>query len=635
MTVLESFVKKARKGYLKTAVSSNAGSNRFEKPENPEKSDARIPQLPSLQLISEITPIKIPIQPIIEPITIPIKAPIQLETRKVSFENQETQVDQENLQKPESPKKFLGKGMQIPQFLPQGVHAGKLETSEEKKPIQMIYPLIPKKPKKGEKIYAYAKIFWDQNVNKYVYNVIEPHMTAKMTDIIVKVKELLEQKLDVDFSQMRTFEAKNYIRLQVNDIVGYYGFTLTEEEKDNLHYYIERDFIGLGKIEPFMQDEQIEDVSCDGLDIPVFVFHRNPLINSVLTNVVYRNAEDLDSFVIRLAQISGKSISVAVPLLSGALPDGSRIQATLATDIARRGSNFTIRKFTEKPLTPMHLLNYGTIDLKTLAFLWMAVDFGKSIIISGGTASGKTTMLNVLSLFIRPEKKIVSIEDTPELKLPHPHWVPQVARSAIGVEGERKFGEIDLFDLLRESLRQRPDYIIVGEVRGKEAYVLFQEMATGHPSLATIHAENMGKLIDRLTTPPISLPPSLITSADIVVFLIGTRYRDRQVRRVNEVVEVVGMNTETKQPIINQIFRWNPINDTFDIENNSKVLKEIAEEGGVSEKDIADELERRMVVLNWMREKNLTEYTDVNAVINFYYSFPDKLISNIIGRAQT
>ena len=316
-------------------------------------------------------------------------------------------------------------------------------------------------------------------------------------------------------------------------------------------------------------------------------------------------------------------------MLNGALPDGSRIQATLATDIARKGSNFTIRKFTSKPLTPVHLLNYNTVDLKILAYLWMAVDFGKSILVSGGTASGKTTILNVLSLFIRPEKKIVSIEDTAELKLPHPHWVPHVAR--VAMSAEKKAGEIDLFDLLRESLRQRPDYIIVGEVRGPEAFVLFQEMATGHASLSTIHAENLPRLIDRLTTPPISLPGSLIEALDAVVFMSGTRYKDAQVRRVTEVVEITGFNRRTKLPEFNQVFKWDAMNDKFLTINKSFLLKSIAEEKGIQDQKIMEELERRMLVLNWMKERNTSEYEDVFQILNMYYNDPDRLISLIKG----
>ena len=305
------------------------------------------------------------------------------------------------------------------------------------------------------------------------------------------------------------------------------------------------------------------------------------------------------------------------------------MQCTLATDIARRGSNFTIRKFTEEPLTPTHLLKFGTIDVKTLAYLWFVVDTGKSILVSGGTASGKTSFLNVLSLFIRPEKKIISIEDTGELRLPHPHWIPTVARTAISTEG--KTGEVDLFDLLKESMRQRPDYIIVGEVRGKEAYILFQQMATGHPSLATIHAENLPKLMDRLTTPPISLEPSLIESADLIIFLSVMHYKNKFIRKVLEVIEIAGFDQKTKFPIINLVSKWDPKVDKFDIVGKSFLLKKISNFTGVTEKEIRDEIERRIIVLSWLQKHNIYDYVDIYKVFSLYYRDPKKLLSMIEG----
>jgi len=539
----------------------------------------------------------------------------------------------EEKEEKEEEKKIVitGEGLEIPSFSPFLVKAAKIEEESKKEKLTIVYPLIPKTPSKGETVFAYAKIYWDDKNKRYVYQLIEPPLPDKLKDILVKVREFLEQKLDIDFSKMKIFEAKDYLRKQILESLNYYGFALTEVEQQILQYYIERDFVGLGRIEPLMNDEQIEDISCDGLKIPIFIFHRNPSLGSVMTNVTFDDAETLDSFVMRLAQICGKSISVTNPLLSGSLPDGSRVQATLATDIARRGSNFTLRKFTEKPLTPIHLLGYKTLDIKTMAYLWFVVDTGKSVLVSGGTASGKTTLLNVLSLFIRPEEKIVSIEDTPELKLPHPHWVPHVARTAIGTEFGRKPGEIDLFDLLKESMRQRPDYIIVGEVRGKEAYVLFQEMATGHPSLATIHAENVPKLLDRLTTPPISLPPSLIASVDVITFLISTRYKGRQVRRVTEILEVVGLDEETKAPIFNQLFKWNPITDTFDTVGRSIILKKISESTGMTETEIKEEMERRMMVLDWMQRNNIIEYEDVNSALNSYHRDSVRLLATIKG----
>ncbi|MFH0711223.1 MAG: type II/IV secretion system ATPase subunit [Candidatus Aenigmatarchaeota archaeon] len=522
-------------------------------------------------------------------------------------------------------------GYDIPIFSESSFKLSNVAARAENIPIKLAYSLIPTKPEKGEKILASAQIEWDNKKNKYIYTLIEPPVDDRVKSAILKIKELIEQRLDIDFSKLKKFEAVDYLHKNINELLSYYSFKLSDDEKAAVNYYIERDFVGLGKIEPFMKDPNIEDISCDGTGIPIFIFHRNPKIGSLETNVVFNDADELDSNIMRLCQLSGKSISVATPLIDGSLPDGSRIQATLATDIARRGSNFTIRKFTEEPLTPVHLLAFGTVDVPTLAYLWMAVDFGRSILVSGGTASGKTTFLNVLSLFINPDNKVVSIEDTPELKLPHPHWVPQVARTALTVEGEKKIGEVDLYDLLKETMRQRPDNIIVGEVRGKEAFVLFQEMATGHASLSTIHAENPAKLIDRLTTAPISLPMSLLGSLDIVVFLLSVKYKDMNVRRVNEIFEITGMDPKTQKPQTNRIFKWNPITDKFEISGKSMVMKKISDMTGMKEEEVLNELRRRMLVLNWLKEKNISNYKDVFAVFNMYYTYPDRIISIISG----
>jgi flagellar protein FlaI len=492
--------------------------------------------------------------------------------------------------------------------------------------VSLSYPLIPISPKEGEKIFAFAKIYWDRRRQTYFYEVVEPKLNDKMKETIKRIKELLEQRLDVDLSKLNLMRAKEYLRKQIEDIIRYFKFKLTAEEIEIVRYYIERDFLGLGRIEPLMKDPNIEDISCDGLDIPVFVFHRDPRIGSIPTNIVFNDPDELDSFVIKLAQLVGKSVSISQPLVSGTLPDGSRLQATLATDIARRGSNFTIRKFSEEPLTPIHLIKYGTADERILAYLWLVVDYGRSILVAGGTASGKTTLLNVLSLFIRPEKKIVSIEDTAEIILPHPHWVSHVARTPISTGKE---GEIDLFQLLKESLRQRPDYLILGEVRGQEAYVLFQQMATGHPSLATIHAENLGKLVDRLTSPPISLPHSLIGSLDIIVFLQRIKYKQKSVRRITEVVEMIEFPKEERTPIVNYVFKWNPFNDTFEIGERSVVLKRISQSFGLSEKEILDEFQRRVAILKWMKEKNITDFKEVYAILSAYYSTPNRVLALI------
>ncbi len=554
-----------------------------------------------------------------------IEKPEEIKSTTIPESEEEILVKKEPEISSEEPKSETT-GVRLPQ-----IPTELTEIRIEQKPLvekAMTYPLIPRKPAKGETVFAYAKIFWDKAANKYVYQLVEPQLTAELEKMYKKIKELLEEKLDVDFTKLKKIEAKDYLSKQTDEIIKIFRFNIGESNRQTLKYYIERDFTGLGKIEPLMQDPNIEDISCDGLGVPIFIFHRDPSIGSIITNILFDNSDELDSFVIRLAQLCGKSISVAQPLLDGSLPDGSRLQTTLATDIARRGSNFSIRKFSEEPLTPVHLLNYGTTDISILAYLWFVVDYGRSILISGGTASGKTTFLNVLSLFIRPEKKIISIEDTPEIRLPHTHWVPSVARTAISAEG---LGEVDLFELLKGSLRQRPDYIVVGEVRGKEAYILFQQMAMGHPSLATIHAENTYRLIDRLTTPPISLPPTLIKSVDLLIFLARMKYKDKFVRKTVEILEVVDFDVGANTPVVNTVFKWNPLTDKFDMMSNSILLKRISELSGMAEEEIIKEIERRMVVLGWMRKNNITDYRDVYKIFSVYYSDPRKLLTIIGG----
>ncbi len=522
-------------------------------------------------------------------------------------------------------------GIEMPKTATKSLKIGSLEGKGEINPVNLAYPLIPKNPQRGEPIFAYAKVYWDPASNSHVYDLRQPTMSDKMKEIYKKVKEMLEQRLDVDFSKLKKIEAKQFLSSQIDEVLRYFNLTISQNEKRILKYFMERDFTGLDAIEPLMQDPNIEDISCDGVGIPIFIFHRNPDVASVATNVSFQSGEELDSFIIRLAQLAGKSISVAQPLLDGSLPDGSRIQATLGTDIARRGSNFTIRKFTEEPLTPVHLMNYGTIDSKILSYLWLTIDYGRSILVSGGTASGKTSLLNVLSLFIRPDKKIVSIEDTAELKLPHPHWVPSVARTTIAAEGK---SEVDLFELLRESLRQRPDYIIVGEVRGKEAYILFQQISTGHPSLATIHSEDMERLVNRLTTPPISLPGGLISSLDIVVFVTRLRYKNKFVRKIVEVVEIVDFDEKNNAPIYNRVYKWDPKTDKFIVDNKSIALKKISEFFGINEKEIQREIERRMAIIDWMKDNNITDYRDVHKVFSLYYTEPERVLSIIQGASE-
>ncbi len=494
---------------------------------------------------------------------------------------------------------------------------------EEKKKIREIYPLIPESPRQGEPVFAWAYIHWDPRRHELVYEVIEPKLTPEEQEMLKELEEHLKEKLDVAFDDKNITDKKAYLREKIREVVELFGWKLPKETRQKLEYYIFRDFIGLGKIEPLMHDPNIEDISCDGVGIPVYIVHRKPEYGQMKTNIVFNSKEELDAFVMKLAQRAGKSISVAQPLLDGTLPDGSRLQATLGSDIARRGSNFTIRKFTKEPLTPIHLMNYGTISSLALAYLWMCVEYGKSILVAGATATGKTTMLNAISLFIRPELKIVSIEDTAELQLPHENWIPQVARPGFG---EKSYGAVEMFDLLKAALRQRPDYVIVGEVRGKEASVMFQGMATGHPSLGTIHADSVQKVVDRLTTPPINLSPALLENLDVIVFMARAKLRGKFVRRVKEIVEVAGVDIANRRIIENVVFKWEPAKDEIKMVGKSLILQKIAEFKGITYEVVMKELERRALFLEWLRMKGIADYRRFSQWIRAYYMNPTSVM---------
>jgi len=503
------------------------------------------------------------------------------------------------------------------------------EAESELQNVNISYHLFPIQPKPGEKIFAYANIKWDSKKGEVRYNVIEPNISQTDGDIVNKVRLDLEERLDVDFTKLGEIKSKELLVSEIEkSFTRIPDLNIDEQKKRVLIYYIQKEIVGFGRIDAIMKDPNIEDVSCDGIGIPIYVYHRNPRLGTLKTNITFLEKEELDSFVVKLAQKCKKSISIAKPLLDGSLPDGSRIQATLGTDIARKGSNFTIRKFTEKPLTPTHMLKYKTLNSTQLAYLWLAIENGQSMLISGGTATGKTAMLNVLTLFIRPNAKVVSIEDTAELRLPLPHWVPHVARTPISVEG--KIGEVSLFDLLKSSLRQRPDYIIVGEVRGKETYVLFQQIATGHTGLATIHAANFPQLIDRLITPPISLPPTLLENIGVIVFLVVTKIKGAYVRRADQIIEITGMKEE--KPVTRTIFKWRPAADEFELQEKSVVLKTIAERQGIIEEHLKDELARRKKILEWMLQKGIYDYKDVARIVSTYYSDPGRLLDFISGQ---
>jgi archaeal flagellar protein FlaI len=488
--------------------------------------------------------------------------------------------------------------------------------------VNEIYPIITTKTKMGEIPLVFAKISYNAEKNQLKYDIIEPQIDVTKQEVVTRTLHELHDRLEIDFNKVKDIrEIHKYVNKEIDEIWKMIGFKPTPYESVKLKYYIFREALGLGKIDALAQDPNIEDISCDGINLPIYIYHRNPLYGEIATNIAFETKEHLDSFAMKLAQKCNRTISVASPLMDGSLPDGSRVQVTYGTDIARRGSNFTIRKFFRVPLTPVDLLSLKTANPLLISYLWLAIEREKSILISGTTATGKTTLLNALSLFIEPNLKIVSIEDTAELQIPHINWLPQVTRSGFGASG---YGEVNMYDLLTASLRQRPDYLIVGEVRGKEASVLFHAMSTGHPGLSTIHADTVTAVVDRLTTRPISLSASLLQNLDLIIFLEKTRRGDKLVRRISKVIEIEGYNSEKNQLKTNTVFEWDPSKDIFKVKD-SYVLKTIGDHAGWSMDEIHKEIMRRAKILTWMQKNNIYNFDTVASLIHMYYINPQQL----------
>jgi flagellar protein FlaI len=398
------------------------------------------------------------------------------------------------------------------------------------------------------------------------------------------------------------------------------GMNISYDSYKKLYYYLCRDFMGVNEIEPMMRDYFVEDVECNGLNTPVYIIHR--IYRNIKTSLNFKNFDKLESLVEKLAQRCGKHISYADPILDGTLPDGSRINATYTTDITSKGPTFTIRKFTKTPWTPTQLVAFHTLSPEMMAYLWLLVQYKMNILITGGTASGKTTLLNAISFFIPPEARVVSIEDTRELNLPRENWLPSVVR---GSTGGRRENEITLFTLLRSSFRQNPDYVVVGEVRGREASVLFQGMASGHSSLSTMHADSVETLIKRLETPPIELSPTLLNVLDCICIMTHAVVNKEETRKLREIVEIVGVNSEGVATI-NTPFNWNPTDDKFYFKKSSKVFIKIAKRYGMSVEELENEFKLRVQLIYQMYMRGIFNFDEVQEVANRYYKRPAEVL---------
>ena len=463
------------------------------------------------------------------------------------------------------------------------------------------------------------------------YDIVRQNYTPEEKVLLGEIRENL---VDLAISSGENFQANEEGLL--NDIRNFIFLRLKGENQDNYvsNEYLDRlsrkflrDINGYGEIDPLIQDDELEEIMIIGTGKPIFVYHRK--YGMMKTNIQFKDEQEIRDLIDIIARQINRRIDQESPILDGRLVDGSRINATIPP-VSADGPSLTIRKFKRDPLTIIDLINSKTMSIELAAFFWLCIDGlgvkSANAIISGGTSSGKTTTLNALSAFINPKERIITIEDTLELQIPHEHVIRMETRPA-NIENR---GELTMNDLVKNSLRQRPDRIIVGEVRADEAIPLFTALNTGHSGFGTLHSNDARETITRLTNPPMSVPEIMIQAIDFII-MQNRIYTPSGVsfRRISEVAEVVGMEEGTVQ--LNKIFQWNPERDL--IENvgiTSHTLAQIANLSGYGINDLYNEIDNRKLVLRHMINHNIRSVNEVNGVLEQYYKNPQKVLNRII-----
>tara|TARA_Y100000310_G_scaffold160433_1_gene160195 strand:+ start:1689 stop:3218 length:1530 start_codon:yes stop_codon:yes gene_type:complete len=486
---------------------------------------------------------------------------------------------------------------------------------EDKTKINLRYILISP--------YVSVHIYWDKKEGELIYDIEEPILNKEEKKTLNILEVSLGEMININILIDKTTESMiSYIDKTSRLLIEELNIKIDDDSYKKIFYYLFRDFAGLNQIEPIMRDFFIEDIECNGVDAPIYIVHR--IYRNIKTNIKFDSMDKLTGFVEKLAQRCGKYISYASPLLDGSLPDGSRVNATYTKDISSRGPTFTIRKFTKIPWTPIQLLNMKTLSPEMLAYFWILLEHKSNILISGGTASGKTTLLNAIAFFIPPESRVVSIEDTRELNIPRENWLPSVARTSLGIG---KSGEVDLFSLLKNSFRQNPDYVIVGEVRGKEAFVLFQGMASGHSSISTMHADSINTLVKRLETPPIELSPTLLNTLDCVAIMAHAIVNNQETRKLREIAEIVNVNSQGVT-LTNTPFIWDPKEDSFYFKKDSRAFEKIAKRYGINIEKLNQEFDVRAKLLYELQRRKIFNFNQTQKIINEYHKNPRAILES-------
>ena len=482
--------------------------------------------------------------------------------------------------------------------------------------------------------FAYAVIAEDTSLKLPYYFIDELELTQNEKVLYNNIISVLQTELKAPRDDV---DPKKYFAEQARLIADRYKLTQQKSVQVSgakILYYAERDLVGFGGIDALMRDPNIEDVSVDGAGKGVFVYHRR--YESIETNLTFSNETRLDDMIVRLVHMSGKHVSTAFPIVDATLPGGHRLAATFRREVSPQGSTMTIRKFRKDPITIIDLINFGVLDYTIAAYAWLLIENRFTAVVVGATASGKTTFLNALLSMINPNSKIVTIEEVQEVNIHHVNWAPLISRLSYGLS-ENSVGEVTLFNLVKAAMRMRPDIMVVGEVRGEEAYALFQAISTGHGGLATLHAEDAGSAIQRLTSKPMDVAPSYLSFLDLTFSVRRVAIPDpnnpgnpRIVRRVISVDEIID---STKWV---QSFVWDPSKDKFyQYLDKSVKLRKLAKDYGKSMSDIMKEIANRIQVLQWLRSRNIRNYIEISTVFSQYHADPQGVLSKIRVEAMS
>ena len=457
---------------------------------------------------------------------------------------------------------------------------------------------------------VFVHIYPDPVGARDIYIPIEPVVTVSLNGLVEQVEtrlmdraEVIGQAVEAKRSEAFTDALDKICMVSAVHKPANGRVYCSARELDALKYLFVRDKLGLGPLQPLLADPYIEDISCSGLG-SMFIEHK--IFKSLTSSIYFKTHDDLDDFVVQMGERIKRPVTLRSPIVDATLPDGSRVNIVYGRDIAKRGSNFTIRKFSDDTLHVLNLIEFGTMDYMMAAYLWLAIEEGANVFVVGPTASGKTTLLNALTAFMKPDAKIVTIEDTPELQVPHKNWVREVVRDMSKNGGEG----VDMFALLKAALRQRPDRIMIGEIRGAEGNIAFQAMQTGHGVMATFHASSVQKTIQRLTGDPINVPKVNIDNLDLIVIQAAVRGPDGQtVRRITSINELVDYNSVDNSFSFVTAFRWKSEDDTFEFpgDMNSFLLEQkIAPKRGLPEskaRQIYGDVRKRAAILEKLQKR--------------------------------